>query len=209
MRMSRCRRRSRTGPAERLVPRTAARLLLPLAVLALATAGPAMPATYARQATAGPGVAYSQIRTMSSDGALDLSSRRLHLGTVTAGQSTAGGLQVRNTSPRSLPLTVTVAGAPGFTVSISPGVIGPGQTAQIHVSGTPGHAGKVAGQVVVSAFANGFLSLSVPLTAEVKAPVAPAAPAVTNSKASAGKPAVPRSTPGAAKQPAPAGRKNG
>ncbi len=160
-------RRRRRQRGRLPVARCAAGLLLTLTLL---LAGPAPPGTNAR--LGGSGGSTGQVRALSVTEALAISTGGVDLGPLTAGARVAvpAALRVVNTSPRTLPLTVSVTGAPGLQAGISPQQLLPGEAALVRITGDVTE-GEIHGHLRIGAFGQ-FITVEVPVRGRVR----PAAP---------------------------------
>lgn len=133
------------------------RMLLPVALLAIGAAQLRLAVTSAQQLSLA-GAETVHFRALHSHEALQLSPPAVDLGSLAAGETVGRTLvaRVRNTSPRTLTLQVSLEGIPGMAARLEQAELGPGEASGIEVTGRPWDLGALDGRLVVTSL-DGFL----------------------------------------------------
>mgnify|MGYP000998071985 CR=1 FL=1 len=129
-----------------------------------------------------------QFQTLTTSQVLRFSSGRVqllaHSGPDRVGSEVVRTFQIMNISDRHVSLSVELTGIPWAQATLSQNVLGPGETADIVVSGTPDQPGEYQGYLIVYGM-GGFLELDMEFTVVVipapdpcRPDIPPALPAV-------------------------------
>lgn len=110
----------------------------------------------------------ASIRSLSTHQALRVNSKTLDLGALVEGDEVHAQVLIHNIWQRKLRLDVDLQNLPGWTATLEQSVLGPGETALLHLTGQAGEPGELNGRVRIRAMGD-YLSLPV----SVKGQIAP------------------------------------